>query len=82
MVTHQEVYANPYTTQSPPRVMCPLGFETIFEYELNDPPRGMFRSIHYPFITKKMCPLIVETIQSNYLHFTFTTTKVGYNSLA
>ncbi len=31
MLTHQEVCANPNTTCSPPRGMCPLGIDTIWD---------------------------------------------------
>jgi hypothetical protein len=48
--------------------MCPLGFETIFDYKPHDPPRVMCRSIHYPFTTKKHVG--IETIPGSHLHFT------------
>jgi hypothetical protein len=35
LVTHQEVCADPYTTHSPPRGMCPLGIETILGNHLH-----------------------------------------------
>jgi hypothetical protein len=76
--------ANPYSTHSSPRGMCPLKIETIFNYKLIDPPRGMYPSIHYPSTMKRYMPIrnwnntkwpltfyIVYNI-SSYLLFSFT----------